>query len=111
VILLIICVSILQILLYRILEKLKLEFLQYLILALILIAHVFFFPDFFAEKNVAGDNFVLWIIGTKIIYFFLSFGFTLGTHVIYDYIKTLKQIKKLNNLKNPSPISSKKDTL
>ncbi|PSR56161.1 hypothetical protein AHMF7605_22975 [Adhaeribacter arboris] len=84
----IILISVSQLLLYLIIDKLNFRYGKVLILTLILVGHFFIFPKYFyPEPNSDGVNCGMPVLGITFAFWVFGSAITLLVHSIYSFIK------------------------
>ena len=85
----IIAISILQLISYYLLDRYKIKIPSYVILIIVLVGHLFVFPQFFyPELNPEGVNCGLPILGITLAFWFFGIISAAFAHIIW--IKILK---------------------
>ena len=87
---LIILISIFQICIYLISDKMKLNYSRILVLYLFLIGYFFFLPKFFyPEPDPNGINCGMPILGITLVFWIIGGGIATTIHVIYFLVKKI----------------------
>ncbi len=90
----ILIILLIQIIGYLILDKINLRAWKYSILGVLLIAYIFILPSYFIPDNHNNEpRCGMPALGITLVFWVLGCGTTLLAHLIYVFIRKIKEVK------------------